>query len=133
MASDTTKTTTLKGIPLHHLRRFHPNSISPSPTMPLFIRIEQKEEPVDVNSMDDDLISIAQQLSDIDAGSILVRWISGMLECKLGLSDRVLLEAQGRTTKGKTIDLDDIKFHQYVSLLPTFVFLLIFGLPSSSV
>lgn len=37
-----------------------------------------------------------------------------MPECKLGLNDRVLLEAQGRTTKGKAIDLDDIKFHQYV-------------------
>ena len=38
---------------------------------------------------------------------------SGMPECKLGLNDRVLLEAQGRATKGKAIDLDDIKFHQY--------------------
>ncbi|CAA6661190.1 unnamed protein product [Spirodela intermedia] len=36
--------------------------------------------------------------------------------CKLGLNDRVLLEAQGRTTKGKAIDLDDIKFHQCVRL-----------------
>lgn len=41
---------------------------------------------------------------------------SGMPECKLGLNDRVLLEAQGRSTKGKAIDLDDIKFHQYVDL-----------------
>lgn len=39
-----------------------------------------------------------------------------MPECKLGLNDRVLLEAQGRSTKGKAIDLDDIKFHQYVLL-----------------
>lgn len=39
---------------------------------------------------------------------------SGMPECKLGLNDRVLLEAQGRATKGKAIDLDDTKFHQYV-------------------
>jgi hypothetical protein len=37
---------------------------------------------------------------------------SGMPECKLGLNDRVLLEAQGRAAKGKAIDLDDIKFHQ---------------------
>lgn len=37
-----------------------------------------------------------------------------MPECKLGLNDRVLLEAQGRATKGKAIDLEDIKFHQYV-------------------
>ncbi|KAG4921388.1 hypothetical protein JHK84_050262 [Glycine max] len=40
----------------------------------------------------------------------------GMPECKLGLNDRVLLEAQGRTTKGKSIDLEDIKFHQCVRL-----------------
>lgn len=39
-----------------------------------------------------------------------------MPECKLGLNDRVLLEAQGRATKGKSIDLEDIKFHQYVCL-----------------
>ncbi|KAK1381501.1 AP-1 complex subunit mu-2 [Heracleum sosnowskyi] len=42
--------------------------------------------------------------------------LSGMPECKLGLNDRVLLEAQGRSTKGKAIDLDDIKFHQCVRL-----------------
>lgn len=41
-------------------------------------------------------------------------YCSGMPECKLGLNDRVLLEAQGRATKGKAIDLEDIKFHQYV-------------------
>ena len=45
---------------------------------------------------------------------LLVQFSSGMPECKLGLNDRVLLEAQGRSTKGKAIDLDDIKFHQYV-------------------
>lgn len=39
-------------------------------------------------------------------------YYSGMPECKLGLNDRVLLEAQGRATKGKAIDLEDIKFHQ---------------------
>ncbi|PNY07990.1 ap-1 complex subunit mu-1-like protein [Trifolium pratense] len=43
-------------------------------------------------------------------------FICGMPECKLGLNDRVLLEAQGRTTKGKAIDLEDIKFHQCVRL-----------------
>lgn len=47
---------------------------------------------------------------------------SGMPECKLGLNDRVLLEAQGRATKGKAIDLDDIKFHQYVSSFETVIY-----------
>lgn len=39
-----------------------------------------------------------------------------MPECKLGLNDRVLLEAQGTSTKGKSIDLEDMKFHQYASV-----------------
>jgi hypothetical protein len=47
---------------------------------------------------------------------------SGMPECKLGLNDRVVLEAQGRAAKGKAIDLDDIKFHQYVRLSCWFCF-----------
>lgn len=50
-------------------------------------------------------------------GALKMRtYLSGMPECKLGLNDRVLLEAQGRPTKGKAIDLDDIKFHQCVRL-----------------
>eukprot|EP00270_Netrium_digitus_P006520 TRINITY_DN1905_c0_g1_i1.p1 TRINITY_DN1905_c0_g1~~TRINITY_DN1905_c0_g1_i1.p1 ORF type:complete len:429 (-),score=99.82 TRINITY_DN1905_c0_g1_i1:329-1615(-) len=50
-------------------------------------------------------------------GALKMRtYLSGMPECKLGLNDRVLLEAQGRATKGKAIDLDDIKFHQCVRL-----------------
>ena len=50
----------------------------------------------------------------LSALQVLCGTRSGMPECKLGLNDRVLLEAQGRGTKGKAIDLDDIKFHQYV-------------------
>ncbi|KAF9625675.1 hypothetical protein IFM89_025460 [Coptis chinensis] len=48
-------------------------------------------------------------------GALKMRtYLSGMPECKLGLNDRVLLEAQGRSSKGKAIDLDDIKFHQFI-------------------
>nr|XP_043637835.1 AP-1 complex subunit mu-2-like [Erigeron canadensis] len=42
--------------------------------------------------------------------------LSGMPECKLGLNDRVLMDAQDRTPKGKSIDLEDIRFHQCVRL-----------------
>ncbi|KAL9272807.1 AP-1 complex subunit mu-2-like protein, partial [Drosera capensis] len=42
--------------------------------------------------------------------------LSGMPECKLGINDRVLLEAQGQTTRGKAVDLEDIKFHRCVRL-----------------
>ena len=39
-----------------------------------------------------------------------------MPDCKLGLNDKVLLDAQGSSGKGKAIDLEDIKFHQCVRL-----------------
>ncbi|KAG5138083.1 hypothetical protein JHK82_022814 [Glycine max] len=54
--------------------------------------------------------------SDVVGALKMRTYLSGMPECKLGLNDRVLLEAQGRTTKGKSIDLEDIKFHQCVRL-----------------
>eukprot|EP00898_Chlorokybus_atmophyticus_P003282 jgi/Chlat1/3955/Chrsp26S08868 len=50
-------------------------------------------------------------------GALKLRtYLSGMPECKLGLNDKVLLEAQGRNSKGKAVELDDIKFHQCVRL-----------------
>lgn len=54
-------------------------------------------------------------------GSVKVRcYLSGMPELKLGLNDRVLFEASGRATRGagsgKTVELEDIKFHQCVRL-----------------
>ncbi|KAH9773048.1 AP-1 complex subunit mu-2 [Citrus sinensis] len=54
--------------------------------------------------------------SDVVGALKMRTYLSGMPECKLGLNDRILLEAQGRSTKGKAIDLDDIKFHQCVRL-----------------
>ncbi|CAN4100507.1 unnamed protein product [Withania somnifera] len=54
--------------------------------------------------------------SEVNGALKMRAYLSGMPECKLGLNDRVLLEAQGRSTKGKSIDLDDIKFHQCVRL-----------------
>ena len=38
-------------------------------------------------------------------------FLSGMPELKLGLNDKVLFEMQNRTTKGKLIEMEDIKFH----------------------
>ena len=43
-------------------------------------------------------------------------FLSGMPECKLGLNDKLVLEAQGRAGKGKAVDMEDIKFHQCVRL-----------------
>eukprot|EP00128_Syssomonas_multiformis_P000960 Colp12_sorted_trinity150504_noHs@19979 len=51
-------------------------------------------------------------------GCIKMRvFLSGMPELRLGLNDKVLFENTGRTlTKGKTVELEDVKFHQCVRL-----------------
>ena len=42
--------------------------------------------------------------------------LSGMPELKLGLNDKLLFEATGRQTRGRAVELEDIKFHQCVRL-----------------
>jgi AP-1 complex subunit mu len=50
-------------------------------------------------------------------GALKMRtYLSGMPECKLGLNDKVLFEAQGRGGRGRAVDLEDVKFHQCVRL-----------------
>ncbi|BDA40391.1 AP-1 complex subunit mu-1 [Coccomyxa sp. Obi] len=50
-------------------------------------------------------------------GALKMRtFLSGMPECKLGLNDKVLFEAQGRGGKNKSVEMEDIKFHQCVRL-----------------
>lgn len=52
-------------------------------------------------------------------GSVKVRcFLSGMPELRLGLNDRVLFESAGRSgsRSAKTVDLEDVKFHQCVRL-----------------
>lgn len=39
-----------------------------------------------------------------------------MPELKLGLNDKVLMDAHGRSDKNKSVDLEDIRFHQCVRL-----------------
>jgi len=42
-------------------------------------------------------------------------YLSGMPELKLGLNDKLLFEATGRpVAKGKSVEMEDIKFHQCV-------------------
>jgi AP-1 complex subunit mu len=43
-------------------------------------------------------------------------FLSGMPELRLGLNDKVLFDANGRTPRGKAIEMDDVKFHQCVRL-----------------
>ena len=50
-------------------------------------------------------------------GAIKMRcFLSGMPECKLGLNDKALFDMTGRSSKGKLIEMEDIKFHQCVRL-----------------
>jgi len=42
--------------------------------------------------------------------------LSGMPELRLGLNDKVLFEATGRSTRSKAIEMEDVKFHQCVRL-----------------
>jgi len=43
-------------------------------------------------------------------------YLSGMPELRLGLNDKVMFESTGRTSRGKAIEMEDIKFHQCVRL-----------------
>ncbi|OZJ05388.1 AP-1 complex subunit mu-1 [Bifiguratus adelaidae] len=52
-------------------------------------------------------------------GSVKMRcYLSGMPELRLGLNDKVMFEATGRATTGrsKAIEMEDVKFHQCVRL-----------------
>lgn len=43
-------------------------------------------------------------------------YLSGMPELRLGLNDKAMFETTGRTTRGKSIEMEDVKFHQCVRL-----------------
>ena len=50
-------------------------------------------------------------------GAIKMRsFLSGMPELKLGLNDKALFDAQGRSGAKKAVEMEDIKFHQCVRL-----------------
>ena len=51
-------------------------------------------------------------------GALKMRsYLSGMPELKLGLNDKLLFETTGRSSsKGKSVEMEDIKFHQCVRL-----------------
>ncbi|EPX74412.1 AP-1 adaptor complex mu subunit Apm1 [Schizosaccharomyces octosporus yFS286] len=54
--------------------------------------------------------------SDILGKVHLKCFLSGMPELRLGLNDKVLFEAAGRTIKGNAVEMEDVKFHQCVRL-----------------
>lgn len=54
--------------------------------------------------------------SEIQGRVHMRSYLSGMPELKLGLNDKNLFEMQNRTSRGKLIEMEDIKFHQCVRL-----------------
>merc|ERR1719178_72340 len=55
--------------------------------------------------------------SEIIGALKMKSYLSGMPELKLGLNDKLLFEATGRpVAKGKSVEMEDIKFHQCVRL-----------------
>ncbi|KAJ1673405.1 AP-1 adaptor complex mu subunit Apm1, partial [Spiromyces aspiralis] len=56
-------------------------------------------------------------LSSEILGTIKMKvYLSGMPELRLGLNDKVMFESTGRTPRGKTVEMEDIRFHQCVRL-----------------
>ncbi|KAJ6589123.1 Mu homology domain-containing protein [Mycena capillaripes] len=50
-------------------------------------------------------------------GSVKMKcFLSGMPELRLGLNDKAMFESTGRTSRGKAIEMEDVKFHQCVRL-----------------
>lgn len=43
-------------------------------------------------------------------------YLSGMPELRLGLNDKAMFESTGRTSRGKAVEMEDVKFHQCVRL-----------------
>jgi AP-1 complex subunit mu len=56
--------------------------------------------------------------SEINGAVKMKSFLSGMPELKLGLNDKLMFEATGRANqaRGKSVELEDIKFHQCVRL-----------------
>jgi len=55
--------------------------------------------------------------SEIDGALKMKSFLSGMPELKLGLNDKIVMESRGRDlAKGKSVEMEDIRFHQCVRL-----------------
>ncbi|KAJ6558276.1 clathrin adaptor mu subunit [Mycena capillaripes] len=50
-------------------------------------------------------------------GAVKMRcYLSGMPELRLGLNDKAMFQSTGRVSRGKAIEMEDVKFHQCVRL-----------------
>jgi AP-1 complex subunit mu len=95
-----------------------PDTINNVPWRPSGIKHKKNEIFLDVIEKLNMLITASGNVvkSEIIGALKMKSFLSGMPELKLGLNDKALFEATGRTTKGRAVELDDIKFHQCVRL-----------------
>lgn len=84
----------------------------------LGIRHKRNEVFLDVVEKLNLLVSATGQVLQSEIlGSLQMKcFLTGMPELKLGLNDKVLFESRQRSTKGRTVEMDDIRFHQCVRL-----------------
>ncbi|ODV90736.1 hypothetical protein CANCADRAFT_110094 [Tortispora caseinolytica NRRL Y-17796] len=54
--------------------------------------------------------------SDILGAVKMKCYLSGMPELRLGLNDKIMFDATGRNPRGKSVELEDVRFHQCVRL-----------------
>lgn len=54
--------------------------------------------------------------SEISGALKMKSFLSGMPELKLGLNDKLLMEARGRGGSAKSVEMEDVRFHQCVRL-----------------
>ena len=82
------------------------------------IKYKKNEIFLDVYEKLNMLISKAGNVIEAEIiGSVMGKsMLSGMPDCKLGLNDKAYFEAIGRTTNTRTINFEDMKFHQCVRL-----------------
>ena len=82
------------------------------------IKYQKNEVFLDVVESVNSVVNANGQLahSEVQGALRLRTYLTGMPECKLGLNDKVMLQAQNKTGKGKSVELEDIKFHQCVRL-----------------
>merc|ERR1712136_26628 len=81
------------------------------------VKYRKNEVFLDVVESVDLLVSATENVlrSEI-VGAVKMRvYLSGMPELRLGLNDKILFESTGRSKK-KSVELDDVKFHQCVRL-----------------
>lgn len=81
------------------------------------IRYRKNEVFLDVVESLNLLVSGGNVIRSEILGAIKMKcYLSGMPELRLGLNDKVMFEATGRNTRGKAVEMEDVKFHQCVRL-----------------